>query len=135
MQNTPFSRNQERPAWLILRVDGESMHRAPLDELDNMWELFERACGQFPERRVELVRLWGRPVAVAVIVDGRLALTRTVGFTGEIKADFERIRKENPGSDVRMVEVFGKRALRDQILGDKPPGETPSRRQGEERAV
>ena len=73
---TPFSRHQERPAWLILRVDGENMHRAPLEEIDSMWELYERACLQFPAKRVELVRLWGRPVAVAVIVDGRLALTR-----------------------------------------------------------
>lgn len=132
MQNTPFSRNQERPAWLILRVDGENMHRAPLEDLDSMWDLFDRACSQFPDRAVELVRLWGRPVAVAVIVDGRLALTRTVGFTGEIKTDFERIKRENPGSDVRMVEVFGKKALRDQILGDKAPGQEPSRRVVEE---
>jgi hypothetical protein len=117
----PFSRHQERPAWLILRVDGENMHRAPLEEIDSMWELYERACLQFPARRVELIRLWGRPVAVAVIVDGRLALTRTVGFTGEIRADFERLQLDNPNSDVRMVEVFGKRALRDEVLAGQLP--------------
>ncbi len=134
MQSTPFSRNQERPAWLVLRLDSENTHRASLDELDNMWELFERACAQFPERNVELVRLWGRPVAVAVIVDGRLALTRTVGFTGEIQSDCERLQKENPGADVRMVEVFGKRALRAQVLGEKKPGEAAPPRLVEEPA-
>jgi hypothetical protein len=118
---TPFSRHQERPAWLILRVDNENMHRAPLEEIDSMWELYERACLQFPAKRVELVRLWGRPVAVAVIVDGRLALTRTVGFTGEIRADYERLQHDNPNSDVRMVEVFGKRALRDEVLAGQIP--------------
>jgi len=118
---TPFSRHQERPAWLILRVDGENMHRAPLEEIDSMWELYERACLQFPVKRVELIRLWGRPVAVAVIVDGRLALTRTVGFTGEIRADYERLQHDNPTSDVRMVEVFGKRALRDEVLAGQIP--------------
>jgi hypothetical protein len=118
---TPFSRHQERPAWLILRVDNESMHRASLEEIDSMWDLYERACLQWPARKVELVRLWGRPVAVAVIVDGRLALTRTVGFTGEIRADFERLQHDNPSSDVRMVEVFGKRALRNEILAEQVP--------------
>jgi hypothetical protein len=117
----PFSRHQERPAWLILRVDGESMHRAALDEIDSMWEIYERACLQWPTRKVELVRLWGRPVAVAVIVDGRLALTRTVGFTGEIRADYERLQHDNPTSDVRMVEVFGKRALRNEVLAEQVP--------------
>jgi hypothetical protein len=121
MQNTPFSRNQERPAWIILRVDGENLHRASLESLDEMWDLYRRACTQFPQRHVELVRLWGRPVAVAVIVDGRLALTRTVGFTGEIRSDFERLQGENPNADVRMVEVFGKRALRDEVLADAKP--------------
>jgi hypothetical protein len=124
--NTPFSRHQERPAWMILRVDGENMHRAPLEEVDSMWELYERACLQFPERHVALIRLWGRPVAVAVIVDGRLALTRTVGFTGEIRADFDRLQQDNPQSDVRMVEVFGKRALRDEILAEQVPQTTAS---------
>jgi len=108
------------------------MHRAALEELESMWGLFERACVQFPDRHVQLVRLWGRPVAVAVIVDGRLALTRTVGFTGEIKADFDRIQKENPTADVRMVEVFGKRALRDQVLGEKRPGAAPTKKQEDE---
>ncbi len=117
---TPFSRHQERPAWLILRVDNENMHRAPLGEL------YERACLQFPAKRVELVRLWGRPVAVAVIVDGRLALTRTVGFTGEIRADYERLQHDNPNSDVRMVEVFGKRALRDEVLAGQIPETAPT---------
>jgi hypothetical protein len=123
---TPFSRHQERPAWLILRVDNENMHRAPLEEIDSMWELYERACLQFPAKRVELVRLWGRPVAVAVIVDGRLALTRTVGFTGEIRADYERLQHDNPNSDVRMVEVFGKRALRDEVLAGQIPETAPT---------
>ena len=111
------------------------MHRAALEELESMWGLFERACVQFPDRHVKLVRLWGRPVAVAVIVDGRLALTRTVGFTGEIKTDFDRIQRENPAADVRMVEVFGKRALRDQILGDKRPGAVATKKQDEEPSL
>src|SRR5208282_3203499 len=121
MQSSPFSRNQERPAWLVLRVNGESVHRAPLNTIDEMWGLFDRACAHFPERHVALVRLWGRPVAVAILVDGRLVATRTVGFTGEIRSDFERVQSEHPTADVRMVEVYGKRALRDELLGERRP--------------
>jgi hypothetical protein len=121
MDSVPFSRHQERPAWLLIRLDGENLQRAPLEQLEEMWGLYERACVQFPERHVELLRLWGRPVAVAVIVDGRLAHTRTVAFVGEIRADYDRICKEHPGADVRMVEVFGQRALRDELIAEKKP--------------
>ncbi len=121
MSVTPFSRRQEHPAWLTLRVNGENMHRASLDELQEMRELYERACAHFPERDVELVRFWGRPVAAAILVNGRVSTTRSLENHLELQDEFERLRAANPGTDVRLVEVFGDRGLRAEVLSRRGP--------------
>jgi hypothetical protein len=121
MSTTPFSRRQEHPAWLTLRVNSENLHRASLDALDEMRELFERACNHFPERDVELVRYWGRPVAAAILVNGRVSTTRSLENHLELQSEFDRLRLSNPGMDVRLVEVFGDRGLRAEILQRKGP--------------
>ena len=116
MDSTPLLRNQDRPAWLVLRLDGENAHRATLAELDEMRALHTRACDQFPERCVELVRLWGRPVAIAVTLDGRLAVTRALTQRKEIEAEFARLKSVHSDADVRLVEVFADRGLRAEVL-------------------
>lgn len=121
MSTTPFSRRQEHPAWLTLRVNGENLHRASLEALDEMRELFERACQHFPERDVELIRYWGRPVAAAILVNGRISVTRALENHPELQVDFDTMRAANPGTDVRLVEVFGDRGLRAEVLQRRGP--------------
>ena len=116
MDSSSFPRNLERPAWLVLRLDGENAHRATLAELDDMRALHARACAQFPERCVELVRLWGRPIALSVTLDGQLAMTRALTQKKEIDAEFLRLKQRHAGADVRLIEMFGDRGLRAEVI-------------------